>query len=314
MIIRDVDFDRWCDDLAANEAQIVNTPMHWQEKLRARAEKGDQVYGDTTPWAKLNDRFRFRPGEISVIAGYSGHMKSFITTYYASHLVLNLKKRVAFASLELHPEETLYRMACHVAACPPSPDFCDRLLEATDDLMAIYDQVDTVEASRIYGFVRFVSHYLQCDHIIIDSLTKLGIKKSDTDMEKQVVDRLQKLTKASGKHIHLVAHMRKPDGQQGEMKMPTKLDVGGASEITSLVDNVIVVWTDPKKKQIKDKLERVGETMLADTEKEYLERPDTIIGVDKQRHCKWEGKLGLWFKRNQFITSANLGPTQFGDL
>ena len=312
MIVRDVDFDKWCDDLAANEAQIVNTPMYWADKLKARINKGDQVYGDTTPWSKLNDKFRFRPGEISLVAGYSGHMKSFITTYYASHLVLNLGKRVAMASLELHPEETLYRMACHVAACAPSPEFGDKFLQATDELMAIYDQVDSVEASRIYGFVRFVSHYLKCDHIIIDSLTKLGIKKSDTDMEKQVVDRLQKLAKASGKHIHLVCHCRKPDGPQGEMKMPTKQDIGGASEIVSLADNVIMVWTDPKKKQLKDKMDR-GD-ILTEAQNEHMERPDTILGFEKQRHGKWEGKCGLWFKRNQFISAPNLPPTRFGDL
>jgi twinkle protein len=312
IIPSNMNFHQYADIIGDQESQEIHKATHWIDEVAEFSKRGHESWGDPTPWAKVNDLFRFRPGELTLWAGYSGHKKSLLSGYVAMFLMLQHNKIVSCASMELHPKETLYRMACNAAGCDASEAFSRKFISSLENNMAIYDQQDTVPMVKIFGFVAYSAKELNADHILIDSLTKCGIRKDDTSSEKEFVDRAQWLAKTTQKHIHLVCHMRKPDGQQGERKMPTKQDIRGASEIADLADNVIIVWSDPKKKELREKFDR-GKTMT-DGENKYLERPDVILGFDKQRHGPWEGKLALWHKRNQFLAGESMAIQTFGEL
>ncbi len=65
----------------------------------------------------------------------------------------------------------------------------------------------------------------------------------------------------------------------------------GASALTNLVDNVVLVHRN-KAKENKSEEER-------DEKKE----PDARLVIAKQRHGEWEGRISLWFDKssNQYL-------------
>ena len=311
IIPNDIDFSKYIDFVGQQESQEIHGAGYWTEDMIARLRNGDSLTGDYMPWEKLNEKVRLRSGELTLWAGYSGHKKSLMVGYIM--LCLAQSQRVAIASLELSPVDTLHRMMYQAAGLSEgskvAEPFARKFMEWADPNIAIYDQLDSVPAERILGFVNYCAKELGCKHIVIDSLTKCGIRKDDTDAEKAFVDKLQWTAKTLGCHIHLVCHMRKPqDGQ--EQRMPTKAAIRGASEISDLADNVFLVWQNMSKKKAMDK-QSAGQN-LTDAEFKELEKPDQVLVIDKQRHGKWEGVCGLWcHPSQQFLPGPDQRPVHF---
>lgn len=306
-----IDFAKYIDFVGQQESQEIHSAGYWTEDMLSRLRNGETLTGDYMPWERLNDKVRLRGGELTLWAGYSGHKKSLMVGYIM--LCLAQTQRIAIASLELSPVDTLHRMMYQAAGLSEgsrvAEPFAKKFMEWADPNIAIYDQLDSVPPERILGFVNYCAKELGCKHIVIDSLTKCGIRKDDTDAEKAFVDKLQWAAKTMNVHIHLVCHMRKPqDGQ--EMRMPTKAAIRGASEISDLADNVFLVWQNMTKKKVVDK--QLAGAPLSDKEREELEKPDQMLVIDKQRHGKWEGICGLWcHPSQQFLPGADQRPILF---
>lgn len=311
IIPHDIDFTKYIDFVGKQESQEIHPAGYWTEPMLDRLRNGDTITGDYMPWEKLNNKVGLRPGELTLWAGYSGHKKSLMVGYVM--MFLAHKHKVAIASLELSPVDTLHRMMVQAAGLSEggkvAEPFAKKFMEWADPNIAIYDQLDSVPAERILGFVHYCAKELKCEHIVIDSLTKCGIRKDDTDAEKAFVDKLQWAAKTLNCHIHLVCHMRKPqDGQ--ETRMPTKAAIRGASEISDLADNVFLVWQNMNKKKVQEKVASGAE--LSAKEEEELTKPDQLFVVDKQRHGKWEGMIGLWcHPSQQFLEGSNPRPIMF---
>lgn len=311
IIPANVDFSKYIDFIGQQESQEIHGAGYWTESVLDRLSNGIRLEGDKLPWAKSHDKVRLRTGELSVWAGYNGHKKSMMLGW----VMLNLahSRRVAIASLELSPVETINRMITQAAGLSEgetvSRGFAERFMQWADPNIAIYDQLDMVPAERILGFVHYCAKELKCQHIVIDSLTKCGIAKDDGVAEKKFTDRLQWAAKTLGCHIHLVCHMRKPE-QGREQKIPSKYDIRGAGEITDLADNVFIVWMNKKKQEVLEK-QKVGVPITTADSKE-LDKPDQILVVDKQRHGGWEGSWGFWTHASQqFLPNASMPPINY---
>ena len=311
IIPKDIDFSKYIEFIGVQESQEIHSAGFWTDAMLHRLQCGDTITGDFMPWEKLADKVRLRTGELTLWAGYSGHKKSLMVGYVM--MCLAQTQRIAIASLELSPVDTLHRMMYQAAGLTEgskvSEAFAKKFMAWADPNIAIYDQLDSVPAERIMGFVNYCAKELGCKHIVIDSLTKCGIRKDDTDAEKAFVDKLQWAAKTLNCHIHLVCHMRKPqDGQ--EARMPTKAAIRGASEISDLADNVFLVWQNMDKKKIADKV-AAGQP-VTEKEREQMDKPDQMLVIDKQRHGKWEGVCGLWcHPSQQFLPSPSSRPELF---
>ena len=229
-----------------------------------------------------------------------------LTTMIA--LWVSVSERVCIASLEMKPVETLARMVRQASGTKEvSPIYARKFMQFLEDRVAIYDQLDSVETERILGMIYYCAKELKCRHIVLDSLTKCGLKSGDAEAEKAFVDRLQWLAKSTGCHIHLICHVRKPQSA-GEEHRPTKFDVRGAGELTDLVDNVVLVWRNKAKERSQD-IKAKGFT-LSERDLTNLEMPDQMMTVAKQRHGQWEGEVGLWFDQSSLqFTGDSSGRT-----
>lgn len=285
-----VDFNEYVSVVGELEAQEIHSAGKWTDDLVERS-KGVTVYGDKLPWSKTWEDVRFRPGEVSVWAGQNGHRKSMCLGMAALWWAKDGRK-VAIASLEMKPTETLWRMCLQAAGSStggsPTEEFIRDFSAFADKNILIYDQLDSVKTEKILGFVHYAAKHLGCNHIVIDSLAKAGISVEDRQGETDFINRLAWAAKHLDCHIHLVAHIRKPQSGM-EHKPASKYEVKGSSTLVDLVDNVIVVHMDKKRDQLKHFPE------LTEDQQDYFDNHhDMILRIEKQRHGAFEGGFAFY--------------------
>ena len=280
------------------EAQEIYSAGAWREPLLKKADGDDDLTGCTLPWGKTFGQFRLRPSEITVLGGMNGHRKSMVTTQMALALA-HQGQKIAIASLEMKPVETLWRMCLQssgISSGRPSKEFINRFTDFADSHVLIYDQLDSVKTEKVLGFVNYVSSELGVQHIFIDSLAKCGIGVENREGEADFINNLAYSAKHLGCHIYLVSHVRKPHSA-GEEYIPTKFDVKGNSAIVDLADNLIICWSDKKREGLK-LIER------DEKQQEYIDKSyDQRLIVAKQRHGAWEGTIGLYSHHSLQFTS-----------
>ena len=295
MNLTDEELDRLIElQQARLELDEVKSASYWQERLIANE---DRVCGIEMPWRMMQDRFELRPGELSVWAGESGSGKSMLISQIMAWLLQGPTK-VLIASLEMRPEETLRRMLTQCAGNPnPTEDWIRHWFAVMDQSLYLYNKLDTVEAERMINATRAAADFLGVTHVVIDSLTKCrlptdgpGYLSAQTDF----IDSLQWTAKNIGVHIHLIAHMRKPEGSRraGEA---SKFDIRGASQITDLADNVLLLTRNHQKEKAQAQSE-AGDVLSA-AENGYLSEPDSFLRIDKQRYNGDQHTYGLWYNK-----------------
>lgn len=239
---------------------------------------------DTAPFDPAGESLRFFPGGYSVWSGFPGAGKTTLLRQLACHLIAK-DRIVMVASLEEAPVDVFYRHAS-VALGTDDPsqsglEWCvfhwaDKLrLWASNDLPAPHQ--------KLFAAIRVMAAQ-GVRHAIIDSLMCLDVANGDWEGQRQFANTLLRTIRASGVHIHLVAHPRKIISSDQD---PDINDVAGAADIGRLADNVIFVR--------RAKNEPIHQKHVT---------PMRIV-VLKQRHGTGAtGEIQGWFHRNhkQFKT------------
>lgn len=304
-----LDLDQYIDLTSMMEAQQIKPAGHWRQEVIERS-KGEKIWGATLPWAKTFDTFRLREGELTIVAGANGAKKSMIAGQICLHLAKHSK--ICIASLEMKPSETLWRMCLQSAGArdgDPSEEFINQFADFADKNIVVYDQLDTVSTPRILAVVHYCAKELGIKYMVIDSLTKCGIKFDDRNGETEFINRLQHACKTLGIHVMLIAHLRKPPNA-GEDYIGDKHDIRGASTISDLADNVLVIAANQKRQKLKE----LAKTFpLDEKQQDYLDKShDQYVIVAKQRHGSWEGRYNFYFHSNSLqLTEREGRPTHF---
>lgn len=238
---------------------------------------------------RLRGLLHFRPGEVTVWAGYNGHRKSMLTGQLSLDLCTQ-KQRTLIVSPEMMPERTLARMARQAAAvAQPSGAFLEAFSQWTDGRLWLFDHMGRISPSLCLAVLRYFAEELQGQHVFIDSMMMICASEEHLDEQKQFVTDLVRVAQETGLHVHLVAHCRKP--MQGEDRPPTKYDIRGSSAISDQCPNVVLVWANKAKQAALEKDPH---------DEAELSKPDALVIVDKQRNGEFEGKVKLWFDSRSF--------------
>lgn len=235
-----VNFDSY---LHPDDQAKVKQASHWREKLKDFQFNPQEQSGKLLPFSKAANHFRIRPSETTIHTGYNGHKKSLMLGYIQLGLISQSEKCLN-VSLEMPPHITLDRQIKQFANCKqPSLLLHERFFDFVKDNLYIYDQIGTMRWKRVIAVCRYAIVELGVTQCFLDSLMKFGIKSKDHETQAEFVDELATLAKDTGAHIHLVSHSKKPS-EHGEGKMPDKYDIAGSADISNLVDNVAIHFTD----------------------------------------------------------------------
>ena len=273
-ILDPIDFEKYLND-TSHIAKIVSADA-FAEDVARRFYAPPSEQGDTMPFQKMEHRFRFRPGEVTIWAGFNGHGKSLLLGQVMMNMISAHAKKICIASMEMKPETTLQRIARQFFNSPkPEREELDQFFSLIGEHCWLYDHQGVVRAKELVAAMKYCAKDLKVHHFVIDSLMKCGLGEDDYNAQKSFVDELCSIGRDSNMHIHLVCHSRKG---QDETKIPGKMDIRGSGTITDQVDNVITVWRN------KDEKRAMGE--------------DAVMQIDKQRNGEWEGKLLLTYDQS----------------
>lgn len=303
----EIDFNAY---LRATESQEkVREATVFLNKIRDDILNPQVIAKVEMPWSKSFGTFDFKPGEVTLYAGTNGGGKSLITGQIALGLVKQQQK-VCLMSFEMKPERTLSRMLRQFSGedltsplfmnkASKIPRLIDRFWKFTDKKMWLYDQQGTVSTDQVIAVTRYCAVELGINHIFIDSLMKCVKGEDDYNSQKYFVDELTALARDHNVHIHLVHHIRKLTSEE---IMPNKKDVRGASAISDMVDNVLLVHRN-----------KLKEAKVKKGEEPDPFSPDTYLMCEKQRNGEAEEWYSLWFNRDsqQFVEGENDAPMAF---
>lgn len=262
-----------------------------------------------TPWPKVGSRFRFRYGEVTVVAGENFHGKS----EAAGHMAVDVMAQgelACVASLEFKPERWLARCAQQVAGMPGKDlrhEYAQAAVKWFDGKLWAFDLVGNTKGERILEVFAYARRRYGIRFFVIDNLQKCGFDNDDHNAIKKFIDKLTDFAKEHDVHVLLVHHVNK----SGDESQPaTKRNILGTGSITDMVENVIIWWRNrPKEKNI-ESLKASGTEIPPDV----LEKPDAMMIVEKQRNGDGPPpKVLLWFhsKSHQFVGKKDDRPKQY---
>lgn len=273
-------------DFAAYEWQTeckakLRSTVSYAEQLAAAMEPKAKDTAPTVFSFSLRHYLRFRPGEVTVWAGYSGHRKSMLTGQIALELAMQ-KSPTAVISLEMPPVDTLARMLNQHSGTNGPRDI-GRFFSATDHLW-LFDHFGRLTPQQTLSVCRYFAEQHGGKHVFIDSFMMVVGSEEKLDEQKQFTTDLVRMAQETGLHVHLIAHCRKPQSGD-ESKPPGKHEMKGTSAIADQSHNVVTVWANKAK-----------EARLHESEFDPIRsEPDAAVTVCKQRNGRFEGRLKLWF-------------------
>jgi twinkle protein len=299
----DINFDEYyieAEQMMAGEK--VKFAKSFKKEVAEHLSRGDAVWGDELPWSKVSDIIRIGQGQLTVWAAGTGAGKSIIV----GQAILGLlhDRRALIASFEMMPHETLSRMCRQASGGFPPETWTDDFLEHIDKQLIVYADRGVVSPNTVLGVLHWAFRAADVDHFVIDSLVKCGFSKEDHSSQAKFVDHLQVIAKHYGKHIHLICHTRKSNGEKDNRD-----SIRGAGEIVDLCDNCIIINRNRDKESAADRF-KLG--VASDRDMQVMEQPDTYLMVDKNRHFSTERSFGLWFDEpsQQFRSSEGAPAIQ----
>jgi AAA domain len=198
---------------------------------------------DTLPIDTAGDMVRLYRGEWSIWSGFPGTGKTTFIRQMACHFLQLLKKGecVFIATLEQDPRWYLLEMAATAAGVDiASEEQLGCFMQTYGDQLKIWGKIGIANHREIFATIRDLAG---CKHAIIDSLMALDIDSTDNEDQRKFANLVSATARASGVHVHLVAHPRKPLAPD---QAPNVWDIAGASDLGRLAFNVFFVRRGPE--------------------------------------------------------------------
>lgn len=270
----------------------LNRPSSYLDEVMDLFYPKDEVkIGYTMPYDKLASKdLYFRPAELTLWSGASGHGKSQVLSDCIPHWMQE-GGIPCLASLEMAPRQSLKRIVKQTGNVDrPTEGYLKACMDYLDTSLLIYNKVGKASVSHMLEIFDYAHSRYGCDIFIVDSLMRLGIASDDYTGQENAVYQMVDWVISRNVHLHLVAHSRKSAPGQGPGGTE---DVKGASEIGSNAFNILTIW---RNREHEEKI-----AAAVDEEKAELEKiPGVILNVAKNRNGDFEGKVGLWFDKETY--------------
>lgn len=297
MLLSDKDLEKAYDDLQTQGNKIAPSSEFTDD---ACLIADDLLSGDSLSFlGEKSESIEFRKGELTVVAGASGHGKSALMGQIALDLASQGRK-VCILSLEMPPARTLYRMGRQqegFAVCGRIPQYRETAADTLEDFLKqiapyifLLDRVGSATPKQVFGAMVQAVTKFGCEHIIIDNLMRVCPEYGDkaNEAQKDFIQNLIALAKRFDVHVWLVHHVRKGQSETEEIN---KYSIRGAAAITDNADNVILLCRNLAKEK---KLENEYRRDVDESE------GDSVLIVDKQRNGDWQGRIQLWFDKQTY--------------
>lgn len=237
-------------------------------------------------WRDDQAGFWYRPAEVTLTAGYSFAGKTTFLNFLQSNLVAD-QQRTFVASLEMKVEKLLMNLISNFYGKDVTTPIITSFLKHAGEHIVYVDHVGTLAQDELMEMMWFAFRRYGCTHFVIDSLMRIEGLEEKYPEQGAFISNLQNFAKETGAHVHLVAHLTKPQKQTSGEHVPSMYDVKGSSLLINNPDNVIILRRNPKKEELRKK---VGGRLTLEQERSMH---DLEVIVEKQRESGWTGMFKL---------------------
>lgn len=213
--------------------------------------------------------FRFRPAELTLWTGTSGHGKSTLLNNAMLLLASKTKRPSLIVSLEMNPAKVLRRMILSTGVAIATADDVELIIDATLKHWILFcDKVGKITRDELFELLNYAFARYGIAHACVDSLMRIKGLEEDYPAQNEFVTDLATFTRETGVHVHVVAHPRKQTGHNA----PEAHDIKGSGHLRDNADNVLVVWRNREKEKLREAKDSAADNM-----------PDAKIIVEKDR-------------------------------
>ena len=243
------------------------------------------------PWQSTKGKFAFREGQVTLLAGMNGHMKSTLTCQLLLHVAERFPTGVMSLEMELDTQLEIFAHQAFARNEITAQELTAAAKHFTASDSWFYKHYGTVKPETVYGAL-WAFAAKGCKFLVLDNLQKCGVT-SDHDVERDFTANIIAIAKATDMHILLVHHVRKPSGDARKGYRPSKYDVRGSGSLTDQPDNVLMIWHNKDRAEILLDQEE-GKTIDEDDRRVLDFEHDIEVLVEKNRHMRFEGTMKFY--------------------
>ena len=211
----------------------------------------DRVYG--TGWKSVDDFYKVRPGEMTILTGYPGHGKSEFLDALQINLAQDHNWSFGVCSLENLPyERQVIKLVQKVSGKPFFTTRGERINESElSDAETFLQQhfhfinPPQVDIDTILEIGRTLIFRHGIKGLIIDPYNELDHKRppgmTETEYVSQFLSKIRRFARLNDIAVWVVAHPTKPN-QDSIIKAPTAYDISGSANWANKADNLISVF------------------------------------------------------------------------
>lgn len=285
---------------------------HFREAIYEYINPTKAEIGYLPPW-EYAKALRFRPGELTVFSGQTGHGKS----EGIGHILVDAVYQGAIAcvaSMELSPDQFYGRLVFQVAGQgKPTRQTEDAAIDWMDQrIFTFFASSVKAKTDKMLEIFAYARMRYGCDVFVIDNLSVMDVDMDDYNGQREFMVRLLDFVKTHRIHMFLIVHEKKIQGSD-ETVVGTRNSIKGSGSIADLADNILVWYRNRNK----EKMLRELPPGSPDREK-YEKQGDAKMVCEKQRHGRGdEPSIKLyWCKRGsrQFHQTEGQRPREYVEV
>jgi twinkle protein len=284
--------ESWFAAATSYDPPTLRATSAYRDDVKARIKR-EKAEDNLNTFVFPSLPFQLRPGECTLLTGYTGHGKSEFLYQALTHEMGN-GERTCIASMEIDAAEMITNIGTQLLGHKPADDAeVDRVIDWLDGRLWFVtpkdsdDDKPTSSAELFADFAYAVARF-GVTRLAIDSLMFL-VGKDDYDAQDALAKACRNFCrkKHPNTHVILIAHSAI---KQGEDKMPSASSVQGSTGILAPFNNILTVWRNVDKEEQLEKAEG-NEAKTA----EILKQHDGVLKVWKQRRTGKRPRANLWF-------------------
>lgn len=284
--------------------ELKHASYYEDEVLDLLTGKQVDLVGYRTPWSKVGQRFRFRRGELTILAGENFHGKSDACGHFTVDCLAQ-GALACVASLEYKPARWLRNITTQASAKSSEPmtrDYGQAVFDWIKRNLWVFD-VSGAKVGSILEVFEYARRRYGIDLFVIDNLQKCGIADDDYAAQKIFAEKLSDFARDHDVHVILVHHVNKSSDEGPRHSSAIK----GSGGITDMANNVIIWWRNRKKER---EIEAAAGKPI---DEDLLDQCDAMMIVEKQRETGDTPKVLLWFDKHckQFKEKRDGRPKQY---
>lgn len=233
--------------------------------------------------------FEFRPGELTLWTGVSGHGKSTMLNQSIVLMAVQRKRPSLIFSFEMLPRKVIVKAIFGANMRPGNKAEARMAAKQLSQHLLFCDRNGSITEPELFEMMEYAYARYGIGDIVIDSLMRVRGLQENYPAQTEFITRLVTFTRDTGTHVHLVAHPRKQNGHAA----PQAHDIAGSSHIRDNADNVLVVWRNREKEQMRER-----------NEDGWQELPDAKLIVEKDRERGEFIEFALSYDRNTYRYSV----------